>query len=193
MVDYTGLDFVMVPGLHDSGPGHWQTLWEPALGASRVMQRDWSDPDLDHWADGVAQHLEHRRPAVLIAHSLGCLAVARAWPQIHSRVRAVLFVAPANPRYFGFLPIVHHIAAPSLLIASSNDLWLSFEDAERLAVVWGSELVDAGRAGHINCDSGHGHWPEGRQFLSRLLGSAGLPGLATLCRSEEMRRLARCG
>ncbi|MFB2608362.1 alpha/beta hydrolase, partial [Rhizobium phaseoli] len=37
---------------------------------------------------------------------------------------------------------------------------------------WGSFLVDAGEAGHINADSGHGPWPEGTmvfaQFLSRL-------------------------
>ena len=186
------IDFVMIPGLHDSGPGHWQTLWEPILGASRVHQRDWDEPALELWADGVAQHLAAlRRPAVLIAHSLGCLAVANAWPRIHSRVRAVLFVAPANPRYFGFLPIVHHIAVPSLLVASRNDLWLAFEDAERLAVVWGSELVDAGRAGHINRDSGHGHWPEGWELLGGLLHRAELPGMPLI--AKEMRTTALCG
>lgn len=171
----TDLQFVMVPGLDNSGPGHWQSLWEPLLDASRVLQQDWSDPDLDRWADGVARHLEARRATVLIAHSLGCLAVARAWPRIRRRVRAVLFVAPANPRYFGFLPVAHHIEVPSLLVASRNDLWLSFEDAQRLAVLWGSEFVDLGAAGHINADSGHGHWPEGWRLLDGLLARTGLP------------------
>jgi predicted alpha/beta hydrolase family esterase len=194
MTDDAELQFVMVPGLENSGPGHWQSLWQPALGASRVLQRDWSNPDLDRWADGVAGHMQQRRPAVLIAHSLGCLAVARAWPRIRRRVRAVLFVAPANPRYFGFSPVAHHIEVPSLLIASRNDLWLSFADAQRLAVLWGSELVDLGAVGHINVDSGHGHWPEGWELLDKLLARCGQPGLPVADPSEQARaRSATCG
>ena len=151
MIDYDELNFVMVPGLENSGPEHWQSRWQPVLGASRVIQRDWANPtDLDQWANGVVRHLECRPPAVLIAHSLGCLAVARAWPRIRSRVRAVLFVAPANPRYFGFSAIASYIAVPSMLIASRNDLWLAFEDARRLATLWGSELVDLGPVGQTD-------------------------------------------
>lgn len=35
---------VIVPGLGDSGPQHWQTLWEQKFGAARVHQDDPGNP-----------------------------------------------------------------------------------------------------------------------------------------------------
>lgn len=189
------VDFVMIPGLNNSGPGHWQTLWEPVLGARRVVQRDWSRPALHQWVDAVTNHLEsRRRPSVLIAHSLGCLAVANAWPRINACVLAVLFVAPANPCHFGLRPPVHRIDVPSLLLASRNDRWLEFAEAQRLALLWGSELVDMGRVGHINVDSGHGHWPEGWHRLGDLLDRCGLERVsAPSDGTDRAPGLAGCG
>lgn len=41
---------------------------------------------------------------------------------------------------------------------------------------YASLLVDAGQAGHINVASGHGAWPQGRQYLRALRESyTGLP------------------
>ncbi|MDF6676684.1 alpha/beta hydrolase, partial [Escherichia coli] len=43
-----------VPGLHGSGPGHWQTRWEQRFPAwRRVEQTDWSTPDLPRWSARV--------------------------------------------------------------------------------------------------------------------------------------------
>jgi predicted alpha/beta hydrolase family esterase len=189
------VDFVMIPGLNNSGPGHWQTLWEPLLGADRIVQRDWSRPSVDHWADAVTQHLEaRRRPSVLIAHSLGCLAVASAWPRIKDCARAVLFVAPANPYHFSPRPPVHRIGVPSSLLASRNDRWLAFEKAQNLARLWGSDLVDMGSVGHINVDSGHGHWPDGWRQLGDLLKRSELNGLSTrFDDTDHTPCLAGCG
>ena len=39
-----------LPGLYDSGPEHWQTLWEqddPTF--MRVVQRDWERPIRQEW------------------------------------------------------------------------------------------------------------------------------------------------
>lgn len=176
MAWYPDIRFVVVPGLHGSGPGHWQTLWERALGATRVHQDDWSDPTLEHWVDRVTEALRSDcRPAVVIAHSLGCLAVAQAWPRLRARVRAVLFVAPANPQRFGHARVGDVVTVPSYLVASRNDPWLAFDDAQKLADLWHSELIDIGASGHINADSGHGPWPEGWRLLRQLLETNGLP------------------
>ena len=47
-----------------------------------------------------------------------------------------------------------------------------FEVAEDIASAWGSLFIDAGEAGHLNAESGHGPWPEGSmtfaQFMTRL-------------------------
>ena len=69
---------LLVPGLHDSGPGHWQTLWETSRpDARRVELGMWDDPHRNTWVNqlNLAIHRANR-PVVLVAHSLGCLAVA---------------------------------------------------------------------------------------------------------------------
>jgi predicted alpha/beta hydrolase family esterase len=44
-----------------------------------------------------------------------------------------------------------------------------YEHSEALARDWGATLVDAGPAGHINGESGHGPWPEGLMRFGGLL------------------------
>ncbi|HWG06077.1 MAG TPA: alpha/beta hydrolase, partial [Beijerinckiaceae bacterium] len=119
---------------------------------------------------------------VLIAHSLGCVAVAHAAAAFPAGlVRGALLVAPASARSIeateaidqAFIPIpIEPLPFPSLLIASRTDQFASFEEAEEMAGLWGSLLLDAGDAGHINSESGHGPWPEGLMrfaaFLTRL-------------------------
>ncbi|MBE3032888.1 MAG: serine hydrolase family protein, partial [Actinobacteria bacterium] len=74
-----------VPGLHGSGPGHWQTRWEQRFPAwRRVEQADWSTPDLPRWSARVGEAVRaalaerpptrSKRPVILVAHSFGCLA-----------------------------------------------------------------------------------------------------------------------
>ena len=66
---------------------------------------------------------------------------------------------------------------PRLAEAGAPD---SLERARDMAQSWGSELVEAGDAGHINVDSGHGPWPDGLLRFGMLLkrlepGSVGAP------------------
>jgi hypothetical protein len=42
---------LIIPGLGDSGPEHWQTwLASQYKGSRRVVQPDWQAPDLDTWS-----------------------------------------------------------------------------------------------------------------------------------------------
>ncbi len=163
---------LVVPGLHDSGPGHWQTLWErlfPEM--TRVVQEDYAVPDLARWAATVARTVEaSSAPPVIVAHSFGCLATVRAVLAHGVALAGALLVAPADPDKFG---IAHGLFAaplpfPSTLVASTNDPWLKFVKAGALAAEWGSRLASAGRAGHVNADSGHGPWPAGLGLLRDL-------------------------
>ena len=56
----------------------------------------------------------------------------------------------------------------SLLLASHNDPYCSFEQAQALATAWGSEFMDLGTRGHINAASGLGDWPQGHALLLAL-------------------------
>ena len=43
------LPVLLLPGWLDSGPGHWQTLWESRFGWLRVVQDYWQWPRRGDW------------------------------------------------------------------------------------------------------------------------------------------------
>jgi predicted alpha/beta hydrolase family esterase len=122
---------------------------------------------------------------VLVAHSLGCLLVA-SWAA-HSRntakVRAALLVAPGDaeredlrPLLASWAPVtMQTLPFSSVLFASQNDPYCSFERASDMAAAWGAGCIDYGMAGHINADSGLGDWPEGHAHLTQLLDTKDYP------------------
>jgi predicted alpha/beta hydrolase family esterase len=179
---------LLVPGLNGSGPGHWQTIWDETDAAcSKVDLADCSDPHRNTWINNLNMAIHQaKRPVVLVAHSLGCLAVAwwaqfeqREWTQRgdSSPVIAALLVAPPEVDFFPLDERVSRFAPtprtalpfPSRLVASRDDPWIGFHTAQELARRWGSEFVDAGEVGHINADSQLGEWTFGREQLSALL------------------------
>ncbi len=171
---------LVVSGLGDSGAGHWQTLWQarhPEM--SRVVQHDFAMPDLERWSGNVARAIAMAPdPPIIVAHSFGCLATVRAVRDLGLEVAGALLVAPADPGKFdlGCEAFSRPLQFPSTLVASTNDPWLKFVTAGALAAQWGSHLVSAGPAGHINADSGHGHWVAGLGLLRDLAERAAAAG-----------------
>ena len=164
---------IIVQGLFDSGVAHWQTIWGRAHPEyRRVQQRNWNQPDLAAWSEVIDGELnEDETPAILVAHSFGCLAAVASAVRNPGRVAAALLVAPANPARFGIEHALHvaQLPFPSVLVASRNDPWLSYDVAAGLARAWGSRLVDLGDAGHVNADSGYGAWPEGERLMFEIV------------------------
>ena len=179
-----------LPGWQGSGPAHWQTRWEALHGYARVEQHDWQRPLRGDWMMQLEETLlACDEPAVLVAHSLGCLHVA-AWAS-HSRnthrVRAALLVAPPDTErddLRALLPSWSPVPLPPLpfparVLASGNDPFCTPKRARQFASAWGAELIDAGRCGHLNADSALGDWPQGHEQLLQLINaSADLPGQA---------------
>ena len=60
---------VIVPGWRDSGPAHWQSLWQQALPqAERVVQDDWLMPRRAEWVAALeALILSRPEPVVIVA------------------------------------------------------------------------------------------------------------------------------
>lgn len=168
---------LVVPGLHGSGPDHWQSwLQGHYRHAVRVEQQDWASPDVDRWAERVAATLRRQRPArwVAVAHSFGCLALARYVALQQPRgdalpVCAAVLVAPAEPDKFGVSGSLPSSPLPlaSALVGSRNDPWMRLERAREWAGYWGSQFIDMGHAGHINPASGFGPWPGGKALVER--------------------------
>lgn len=170
---------LILPGWQDSGPGHWQTRWETLHGDRRVVQDDWWWPRRGDWMARLDEVLlEDDRPALLAAHSLGCLLVA-AWAahsRHGSRVGGALLVAPPDaerddlpPQVQAWRPIVRAcLPFASTVVASTDDPFSTTERSRALAQAWGSRFVEAGARGHLNAESGLGDWPEGRTLLAAL-------------------------
>ncbi|MFD0668237.1 RBBP9/YdeN family alpha/beta hydrolase [Ramlibacter sp. MAHUQ-53] len=173
---------LILPGWHNSGPAHWQTLWEQRHGYRRVEQHDWDRPLRGDWITRLEEVLlTCDEPAVLVAHSLGCVLVA-AWASVSrntDRVKGALLVAPGDverPDMQGQLhswrPIaLQRLPFRSVLVASQDDPHCHFARARQFAADWGAQCMDHGNAGHINADSGLGSWPEGHVLLQDLMSS----------------------
>src|SRR5450830_1556311 len=70
---------LILPGWQGSGLAHWQSLWQARQGYQRVDQHDWLRPLRGDWIARLEDVvLSTSEPAVLVAHSLGCVLVA-AW------------------------------------------------------------------------------------------------------------------
>jgi predicted alpha/beta hydrolase family esterase len=177
---------LVVPGLHDSGPTHWQSWLEGQYRkrAHRVRQDDWDSPDVLRWAARVRETIERFPQSrwIAVAHSFGCLALLRYLQECQSErheatarsgrgVLGALLVAPADPDKFGVASQLPHarLAVPSIVLASETDPWLRFELACAWARVWGSQLISLGDVGHINVEAGFGPLPRAKALVETMI------------------------
>lgn len=180
-----------IPGLDNSGPRHWQSLWEHKFAdCERVDLGDWSAPDRDAWKRRIADAIDAEdEPVLVAAHSLGCHAFAdwfaSAGGLARARVLGALLVAPPD---LGDLRRDNRVASfteaasftsrtPMIVVASDNDPYAKTAHVWRLSRQWDARFVNAGPFGHINADSGISDWPYG-QYLLASLQPAPVPALA---------------
>jgi predicted alpha/beta hydrolase family esterase len=177
---------VIVPGSPDSDPNHWQSHWEILPQSSRAdLGGSGPIPQLHEWVPALDQALgEAPRPAIVVAHDLGCLtlgwwAALRRNNSLRANLTGALLVAPpdvdavdANDRIRDFRPMPRvRLPFRTILVASRSDRFATYERSRAMAAAWGSELVDAGDAGHLDARSRLGEWSFGLKLLARLMGS----------------------
>ncbi|MDB5737667.1 MAG: esterase [Sphingomonas bacterium] len=172
-----------LPGLDGSGPDHWQTRWERERpGVERVDLGGWSQPSRNVWIARLERAIaEARGPVVLVAHSLSCHLVAwwanMAGEAASRPVAGAMLVAPPDldrtqidPRIAAFAPSPRAVLPfPTIVVASRDDPYASFQRQREMAGNWLASFCDAGSIGHINGASGIGTWHEGQATLDRLL------------------------
>ena len=175
---------IVLPGIWNSGPTHWQTLWEAADPAFvRFQPPDWDQPVRAEWIAALeAAVVAAPEPPVLVAHSLACLLVPIWAAESSSPVAGAMLVAPVDPASpafpeaaAGFREVPREpLPFPSLVVGSLDDPYADVAFAQDLAADLGAEFVVAGALGHINADSGLGDWPQGQELLAGFV--AGLGG-----------------
>ncbi|MFJ9370981.1 RBBP9/YdeN family alpha/beta hydrolase [Nocardia sp. NPDC101769] len=177
---------VIVPGLRDHVPDHWQTRLAGQLDRVRTvppLERDKLSCTARVAAlDSVLAEIDG--PVVLVAHSAGVMITVR-WAQQSTRsVRGALlatppdFEAPLPDGYpsredlegNGWTPIPwRRLPFPSIVAASTTDPLATYRRVAGMAEAWGSRLIDLGDVGHLNPASGYGEWPRAAELLRELV------------------------
>jgi predicted alpha/beta hydrolase family esterase len=170
---------LIVPGHGNSGATHWQSIWETSKPGhwSRMKVEDWGHAVCDEWVAAIDREVEALGPdTIVVAHSLGCLAVVHWAVRRTAVVRGALFVAvpdpsaPAFPRAdsIGFSPVPSaRLPFSSIVVASNDDPYAAISYAQSCASTWGSEFLDVGARGHLNATSQLEDWAEGYRLLQR--------------------------
>ena len=165
--------YLMVPGIGGSDDEHWQSHWERELGpaADRIEPASWDAPDQTNWLATIAK--KSSAQSILVAHSLGCLAVT-SWLTRATSPAALGAFLVAPPDRAGmtfpaaassFSTALARMPVPTLVIASSNDPYGTRSTSKDLSIIWGASFIVAGPLGHINSASDLGQWGQGRSLL----------------------------
>jgi len=168
--------WVIVPGIWNSDPEHWQSRWQAERpdSAVRTAPASWAEPDAHDWDAAISRAVDAcGAPPVIVAHSLGVLAAAR-WLVEHdgAGVAGAFLVAPPDPAAAtfpdaarGFTEPSGRSPVPTRLVISDDDPYCSAARALQFARTLGAEPVRVGRRGHVNVASGVGDWADGRALL----------------------------
>ena len=173
------MNYLIVPGLNNSGPKHWQSFWAKSLpNAVRVEQRSWDKPQKEEWVNTLDEAVNNLTgDTVIVSHSLG-VATTVLWlakkvseGNVPAHIKGVFLVSPSDVdnikviNSFAPMPLLK-LPVPAAVVASDNDEFVSIERSEFFADAWGAHLFRAGALGHINSDSDLREWEQGRAFLA---------------------------
>lgn len=176
--------FLFVPGLRDHVAEHWQTLLAEQLPRA-VTVPPLTEDKLSCAArvaaiDAALAQIDG--DVVLVAHSAGAIMVVHWALQSTRRIRGALLAAPPDlehplPAGYPALPDLvaggwtptprERLPFPSIVVASENDPLASLDRVEGFARDWGSELLNAGKVGHLNPAAGYGDWPLAAELVRR--------------------------
>lgn len=174
---------LLIPGLNNSGPTHWQSYWAKSLpDTSRVVQRNWDHPLKAEWMATLDEAISKlNSDTILIGHSLGTVIAALWLSEVYGHtdanpgahfVKGAFLVSPSDAdrvdiiKDFAPMPL-QKMPVPTWVIASENDPFVDFERSKLFAEAWGAHLESVGCLGHINAKSNLGEWEQGRKLLTR--------------------------
>jgi predicted alpha/beta hydrolase family esterase len=183
--EITSPTVLIVPGLRDHVPEHWQAILEAKLPKAMTVPRMQHDKLSCAARVGMLDRTlaQIDGPVVLAAHSSGVMIVVH-WARWHRRaIKGALLATPADlesplaERYptqeilkeNGWLPTPRaRLPFRSIVAASANDPLGRIERVTELATGWGSRVVHLGDVGHLNPAAGYGEWPHAEELIREL-------------------------
>lgn len=164
---------LIIPGWGGSDDPHWQAWLASELakdyGCVNFFKfSNFEYPQLDTWSNELLDAIDEFKPNVIVCHSLA----NTLWFHLCNEkklkgVEELFLVAPPSmscdiPELKSFFPIKTPktiYASRAILVSSTNDPYMSIDEAKKVQSELGIEMKILENAGHINDDSGFGEWP----------------------------------
>ena len=160
---------LILHGLNGSDYPHWQSQLAMDLIKENYVvsfpafpSRD--NPKLDEWKDFLKKELAHFKPDVVVCHSLGTVLWFHTCDELDIKLDKLMLVAPVSmdrvieeAKTFYPYPIAKDLKAKEIIMAAStNDPYMTVEEAIRLQSKLNIGMKIMENAGHINVASGFG-------------------------------------
>ena len=158
---------LVLHGLGGSDYPHWQACLAADLikqhyivSFPKMPNRD--NPNIDMWKESLRKELAHFNPDVVVCHSLANVLWFHTCDELDISLEKLMLVAPVSRNRvvkaastFYPYPIAKDLKAKEvIMIASTNDPYMSEDEALELKEKLNIEINVLKDAGHINTDSG---------------------------------------
>lgn len=160
---------LILHGLGGSDYPHWQAQ----LAADLIKQhyvvsfpafKDRENPKLDEWKEYLKKEINHFNPDIVICHSLANVLWFHTCDELNISLDKLMLVAPVSrtrvvesAKTFYPYPIAKDLKAKEIImLASTNDPYMTQDEAMQLKEALNVEINIMEDAGHINADSGFG-------------------------------------
>lgn len=159
---------LILHGLNGSDYPHWQSQLAMDLIKENFIvsfpsfpSRD--NPKLQEWKDFLKKEIKHFNPDIVVCHSLGNILWFHTCDELDIKLDKLMLVAPVrnevleDAKTFFPYPIAKDLKANEIIMAAStNDPYLTVEEAIRLQSKLNIGMKIMENAGHINAASGFG-------------------------------------
>ena len=151
---------------------HWQSWLAGELAkdygkVSFLKFDNFDEPELKNWLSSLKEELSEFKPDIVVCHSLAnTLWFHLCNSSIPTEIEKLYLVAPPSltcsvEELKSFFPVLtpdNLYAKKSLLITSTDDPYLSKEEAKKLQRELDIDMKVIEKGGHINNSSGYGQW-----------------------------------
>lgn len=164
---------LVLHGWGGSDAPHWQSWLSSEIAkdygsVSFLKFSDMDSPNKDLWLSELTKELDEFKPDIVVCHSLAnILWFHLCNKQAQREIEKLFLVAPPRlsckiEELKSFFPceVPKNLYAKSaLLITSTNDPYMSENEAKELKDALMVNMKVLQNAGHINTDGGYGEWP----------------------------------
>ena len=160
---------LILHGLGGSDFPHWQShlagdLIKENFVVSFPALPNRNNPDLNEWKEFLKKELKHFKPDIVVCHSLANVLWFHTCDELDIKLDKLMLVAPVSrnrsieaAKSFYPYPIAKDLKAKEIIMAAStNDPYMSIEEAIDLQSKLNIGMKIMEDAGHINADSGFG-------------------------------------